>query len=134
MEIVFFIFREFQPTSPASVTEIGEGAFTDCSGLTSVVVSSGNKVYDSRSNCNAIIETATNTLLFGCQKTLVPDSVTKISPCAFWGCTSLTNIVIPNSVTEIGCNAFYGCTGLQSIVIPDSVTVIGKKPSMVALV
>ena len=115
---------------PNSVTEIGcdaflgYPAFLDCAGLTSIVVENGNPRYDSRNNCNAIIETANNTLIVGCRNTTIPNSVTKIGPCAFFGCDSLTSIDIPNSVTSIGDNAFSYCTGLTSIVIPNSVTEI----------
>ena len=60
-------------TIPNSVTSIGERTFEDCSGLESIVVESGNSKYDSRDNCNAIIETATNTLLVGCKNTTIPN-------------------------------------------------------------
>ena len=109
-----------------SVASIGNYAFWDCSGLTSIVVSSGNTIYDSRNNCNAIIETATNTLLFGCQTTTIPTSVTSIGIGAFFFCSGLTSITIPNSVTSIGNGAFYGCSGLTSVTIPNSVTSIGS--------
>ena len=109
---------------PGSVTEIGKFAFYGCSGLTSIKVADGNKIYDSRDNCNAIIETATNTLVRGCEATIIPDSVTTIEEYAFYGCSGLTSVVIPDSVTEIGKLAFYGCSGLMSVVIPDSVTTI----------
>ena len=108
-----------------SVTEIGNYAFYDCKGLTSIVVESGNPKYDSRNNCNAIIETADNTLIVGCKNTIIPNSVTVIGQGAFHGCTGLTSIDIPNSVTAIGNEAFYGCEGLTSIDIPNSVTSIG---------
>ena len=110
---------------PNSVIEIGYGVFESCSGLTSIVVESGNPSYDSRNNCNAIIETAYNTLIYGCKNTTIPNSVTTIDDYAFYDCDSLTSIVIPNSVTEIGFGAFESCTGLTSIVIPNSVTSIG---------
>ena len=110
---------------PNSVTEIGYGVFEDCPGLTSIVVESGNPRYDSRNNCNAIIETADNTLIYGCKNTTIPNSVTTIDDYAFSGCDGLTSIVIPNSVTSIGYEAFANCTGLTSIVIPNSVTSIG---------
>ena len=110
---------------PNSVIEIGYGVFESCPGLTSIVVESGNPRYDSRNNCNAIIETAYNTLLYGCKNTTIPYSVTTIDDYAFYGCDSLTSIVIPNSVTEIGYGAFYDCIDLTSIVIPNSVTSIG---------
>ena len=111
---------------PDSVTTIGSGAFSDCSSLTGIVVEEENPRYDSRNNCNAIIETATNTLVCGCSTTIIPDSVTTIGSEAFSGCKGLTNIVIPDSVTEIGEFAFYGCKNLTSIVIPNSVTKIGE--------
>ena len=110
---------------PKSVTKIGNGVFKRCSGLTSMVVESGNSKYDSRNNCNAIIETANNKLIGGCSNTTIPNSVTKIGEDAFFDCTGLTSIVIPNSVTEIGVGAFHGCTGLTSIDIPNSLTKIG---------
>ena len=109
---------------PRSVTSIGEGAFASCSGLTSIKVDAGNPNYDSRDNCNAIIETASNTLIAGCKTTIIPNSVTAIGNDAFHGCTELTDINIPNSVTSIGVWAFYGCTGLTSITIPISVSSI----------
>ena len=110
---------------PNSVTSIGELAFIDCYGLTSIVVESGNTMYDSRNNCNAIIEKATNTLIAGCQTTTIPNSVTSIGRGAFWGCLGLTSINLPNSVTSIGSSAFEDCSSLTSITIPNSVTSIG---------
>ena len=112
-------------TIPNSVTDIVYGAFSGCDGLTSIIVESGNTIYDSRNNCNAIIETATNTLIQGCNTTVIPNSVTSIEDEAFKGCTGLTSITIPNSVTSIGDYAFNGCTGLTSITIGNSVTRIG---------
>ena len=102
---------------PASVTSIGDDAFRSCTGLTSIVVAAGNPNYDSRENCNAIIETSSNTLLQGCNTTLIPASVTSIGGGAFIGCSGLTSIEIPASVTSIGYEAFKGCSGLTSIVV-----------------
>ena len=90
-----------------------------------MVVESSNSVYDSRDNCNAIIETATNWLIQGCKNTIIPNSVTGIVSGAFYNCIGLTSIVIPESVTSIVGGAFSGCTGLTSIEIPESVTSIG---------
>ena len=110
---------------PNSVTEIGMLAFAECTGLTGIVVESGNPRFDSRDNCNAIIETAVNTLFLGCKNTIIPNSVTAIGDRAFAYCHGLTSIDIPNSVTAIGDQAFDGCDGLTSIDIPNSVTEIG---------
>ena len=112
-------------TIPNSVTNIGDGAFRGCSGLTSITVEEGNSTFDSRDNCNAIIETSTNQLILGCQNTKIPNSVTSIGERAFYGCSGLTSLTIPNSVTSIGYYAFYRCSGLTSLTIPNSVTSIG---------
>ena len=112
-------------TIPNSVTNIGDGAFSGCSSLKSIIVKEGNPVYDSRNNCNAIVETATNTVVVGCQATNMPSSITSIGSGAFAYCTSLTSIYIPNSVTSIGGSAFSSCSSLNSITIPNSVTSIG---------
>ncbi|MCQ2094543.1 MAG: leucine-rich repeat domain-containing protein [Bacteroidaceae bacterium] len=104
-------------TIPNSVTSIGDFAFDGCSGLTSITVGSDNPNYDSRDNCNAIIETATNTLIAGCMNTVIPNSVTNIGASAFLNCTGLTSITIPNSVTSIGDYAFCNCTSLSSFEV-----------------
>ena len=123
----FYNCKSFKSiTIPNSVTSIGNSAFYGCSEPTSITVDEGNKYYDSRNNCNAIIETKSNTLISGCKNTIIPNSVTSIGGGAFYGCSGLTSITIPNSVTSIGYSAFEGCSGLTSITIPESVTSIGN--------
>lgn len=99
----------------SNVTNIDSGAFNLCSGLTSIVVADGNTIYDSRGECNAIIETASNTLVTGCKNTVIPNNVTTIGTYAFTGCSGLTSITIPNSVTSIGELSFRFCTGLLDV-------------------
>ncbi len=114
---------------PESVKSIGEGAFSGCSSLTSVVVAEGNTVYDSREQCNAIIETETNKLISVCKKTIIPDGVTSIGS-VFSQCESLTSITIPDSVTSIEEEAFLSCVALKSVVIGNGVTSIGAAAFM----
>ena len=112
---------------PNSVTNIEGNVLSGCSGLTSITVESGNIKYDSRNDCNAIIETSTNELITGCRNTTIPNSVTSIGDYAFEVCNGLTSITIPNSVTSIGDYAFENCNGLTSITIPNSVIKIGER-------
>ena len=111
---------------PNGVTSIGGQAFDSCSGLESITVAADNSVYDSREGCNAIIETASNTLVAGCKNTVIPNSVTSIGGWAFGDCFGLTSIEIPNSVTSIGDWAFVGCSGLTNLEIGKNVTSIGE--------
>ncbi|MBR0118362.1 MAG: leucine-rich repeat protein [Prevotella sp.] len=109
---------------PSSVTSIKEGVFS-FSSLESILVDASNCKYDSRNNCNAIIESATNTLIAGCKNTIIPNDVMVIGNSAF-NSMDITSIDIPNSVTTIGESAFENNVGLTSINIPNSVTTIGS--------
>ena len=112
-------------TIPKSVKRINSNPAAGCSSLMSLTVEEGNKHYDSRENCNAIIESYSNTLVGGCKNTIIPNSVTNIGAGAFSG-SGLTAITIPNSVTKIGEGAFGNCSGLTVITIPNSVTDIDR--------
>ena len=111
-------------TISSNVTSIEDLVFQGCDSLMNITVEDGNKVYDSRNDCNAIIETASNKLIAGCQNTVIPSSVTKIGTSAFASITSLKSITIPEGVTDIGNSAFQECTGLTTITIPSSMTSI----------
>ena len=110
---------------PSSVEEIESPLIPYCDNITELRVAEGNATYDSRNNCNAIVETATNKLIGCCSATVIPDSVTEIGDGAFYGC-DLTRVVLPDSLHTIGDEAFYGCN-LKEVVIPNSVTKIGEK-------
>ncbi len=112
-------------TIPNSVASIGDGVFNNCTDLASIIVESGNPVYDSRGNCNAVIETATNTLRAGCKNSTIPSSITAIGSEAFSSCIGLTSVTIPNSVTTIGVGAFSNCSSLTGITLPGSVSSLG---------
>lgn len=105
---------------------MGSSIFYGCSML-SIVVESGNSVYDSRNNCNAIIETATNKLVYGCRNTVIPNDIITIGQDAFFNQYNITSMIIPNSVTTIENRAFYECYDLTSMTIPSSVTSIGYR-------
>ena len=113
-------------TIPKSVSNLGTNIFGGCTNLASIEVESGNAKYDSRDNCNAIIETASNTLIASCKNTIIPNSVESIGNQAFCG-SEITTVNIPSSVTSIGDEAFAYCDNLTSITIPSSVTTIGNK-------
>ena len=93
---------------PRSVKEIGVAVFSGCDKLTSITVDEENEIYDSRNNCNAIIETKTNCLIAGCSSTLIPNNVSSIGQCAFFSCEGLASMVIPESVKKIEDAAFVG--------------------------
>ena len=106
---------------PSSVTTIGDNPFSNCRDLATITVAPANTKYDSRNECNAIIETSSNTLISGCKTTTIPESVEIIDATAFQGMTGLTSITIPGGVKSIEYAAFSGCENLQSIVLPNSV-------------
>lgn len=111
---------------PKSVSSIGDFAFAGCTNITTIQVEEGNSVYDSRDNCNAIIETATNKLVSGCKTSIIPSTVTSIGQYAFSYHSSLASIEIPNSVTSIEQRAFSDCAKLNSVIIPNSVLTIDE--------
>ncbi|MBQ4557818.1 MAG: leucine-rich repeat domain-containing protein [Clostridia bacterium] len=112
---------------PENVSEIDEdvAGLWSCDNLKNIRVDNNNSVYDSREYCNGIIETATNTLIFGRETTVIPKSVENIGDKAFYMCLELTSFVIPNNIKCIGNNTFNACENLKKIDIPISVTSIG---------
>jgi hypothetical protein len=101
--------------APSNITTIGESAFYNCTGLTSVIIPNS-------------VTTIGDWAFWGCDgltSVTIGNSVTTIGLAAFEHCTGLTSVTIPDSVTTIGKSAFWGCTGLTSVTIGNSVTSIG---------
>lgn len=110
---------------PASVTDIRHSIISLCDNLTTITVDAENEVYDSRENCNAINETATNTLVAGCKTTVIPNGIRKIGTYAFGHCTGLTELEIPEGVYTISEGAFNYCTNLTTIKLPSTLQSVG---------
>ena len=100
---------------PASLTEIND-QFSTLSGVTTISVAEGNTRYDSRGGCNALIETATNTLLRGCSTTVIPGDVEHIGEVAFENDTLLTTVNLPAGVKSIGGSSFGNCKKLSLFI------------------
>ena len=113
---------------PASVNYIDEfHIFSNCNNLKNIIVAPANKKYDSRDNCNAIIETKYNRIVTGCAETRIPSSATIIGEGAFSGCESLTCFTIPEGITRIEERAFSSCINLTSISLPQTLEEIEER-------
>lgn len=112
-------------TIPASVTSIVGMPFSDCDSLEEIKVDADNAIFDSRNNCNAIIESATNTLIAGCGKTVIPEGIETIGDSAFERVKTLTHVTIPKSVTEIRGYAFERCENLSTVNLQKGIQTIG---------
>ena len=111
---------------PKSVREIRwKSSFFGCKNLTSVVVAEGNEKYDSRDNCNAIIETDKNALIAGCKASVIPSSVTKIMSRAFKE-VGLSSFIVPDNIVSINAEAFSKNDELQTITIGSSIKSFGE--------
>lgn len=113
---------------PASVTKISSNSFQGMykDDLVKINVNEANKVYDSRNKCNAIISTASDKLVLGCNKTSIPNGIKEIGEYAFEDCSEIREINIPKSVTVIGNDAFSRCTSLKSVVLPEKLRKLGS--------
>ncbi len=112
---------------PESLTTIESGNFYE-NNLSKIIVAPGNKKYDSRDNCNAIIETSTNTLIHGCKTSTIPNTVTTLGDYSLAYCSGLTSIVIPSSVDSIADGAFAQCDNLTTVLIGKGTRKIVNNP------
>lgn len=99
----------------AQVRDIEDHFIAYCESVATIEVSEENPLFDSRENCNAIIRTADNTLLFGCKNTNIPETVVAIAPYAFEGHRGLERLMLPASLQSIGESAFVDCSGITSV-------------------
>lgn len=146
-DYVFFSCEKLESiVIPRNTKQIGMGTFAYCNSLEKVVVESGNSNYDSRYNCNAIVNTELNEIIAGCKNTTVPYSVTSIGSMAFYHCKSLEAIRLHADVEIVKNMAFEGCTNLKKIniynpeisvqdvmgsAIPTTATIYGYKDSTI---
>ena len=103
-------------TIPDSVTSIGDYTFHNCSGLKNVTIPSSV----------SSIGTSAFGWCSGLTSVTIPENLTIIERFAFVHCSGLTSVTIPDGVTSINANAFYYCGGLTNVTIPNSVTNIGS--------
>ncbi len=113
---------------PKSVTKLDFEIFYQCHSLASISVEAGNPVFDSREDCNAIIETSTNILLIGCRSTMVPASVVGLGRSSFSGVRGLTSLDLPDGVRSIDNSAFWADEGLTSVRLSKSIVELGTGP------
>ena len=106
---------------PASVEKMYIHTFFGCKNLKTIKVDVNNKVYDSRENCNAIIETKTNKLIQACHNSFTPNSVEILGEFSFSGCYNKEYITIPENVKKINNQAFMHCKNLKSVYISENV-------------
>ena len=111
----FLQSRLTEVTIPASVNNIGEYAFSQCTELESIAIPEGiTQIPEGAFYC-----------CYSLNEITIPASVTSIGGSAFEHCTSLTSVTIPDNVTSIGGFAFLNCNNLVSVTLPDGLTSIG---------
>ena len=111
---------------PAGLVSIHARAFQGAE-IQTISVKAGNPVYDSRDNCNAVVETTSDKLVTACNATSIPTSVKSIGPFSFTSAGNLSALTVPYGVTAIESNAFQSCSKLETNLLPCSVTSIGSK-------
>ena len=119
-------------TIPKSVEKLGEASFGGCN-LWRIIVEEGNKIYDSRENCDAVVETSSNALVLGCINTIIPSSVTTIKANAFYG-SKIKKINITENITNVEPKAFSHCDDLKEITVVDNHPVYDSRNNSNAII
>lgn len=121
------------------VTSVGSAAFSQCSAITSVILSDnltsiGSLAFDGCTSLTSItipsgVTSIGHSAFYNCSgitSITIPSGVTSIDNYVFYSCRGLTNVTIQNGVTSIGDNAFAYCSNLANVAIPNGVTTIGS--------
>ncbi|SDG40480.1 Leucine rich repeat-containing protein [Prevotella communis] len=103
---------------PACVEKIDADAFSGCVNLVSISVDKDNKFYDSREDCNCIVESQSNKIVCGSSVAVIPKSVNSIGKFAFCGMNMPAVFHIPDNILKVEEFAFRGCNGLNQLIIP----------------
>ena len=111
---------------PANVTRIENASFHGCTGLNVIMVDKNNSVYDSRHNCNAIIETHKSKVIAGCISTVIPDDIQEIGSFAFYDMSTPETIVIPPRIKYIGESAYERCKRIERIYLPENLRFVER--------
>ncbi|MBP3354307.1 MAG: leucine-rich repeat protein [Bacteroidales bacterium] len=117
-----------------SVRFISPSAFVGCTNIDTIIVSEANSIYDSRNNCNAIIETKSNTIILGANGTVIPNSITTIGEGAFKEYDNIQKIYIPESVRYISPSAYVGCTNIDTIIVSEANPIYDSRNNCNAIV
>ena len=110
---------------PKSIEYFGVSNIFPTSYIDSIVVHKDNPYYDSRDNCNAIIETKSNILITGCKNSVIPYGIEHIAKNAFFCADRLKHITIPPTVKSIGEAAFVE-SRITEIEIPEGITTLER--------
>lgn len=100
-------------TIPNSVTDLGEGAFSNCRNLTYAVIGNG-------------IKKVPDKLLYGCQSLeniTILDGVEYVGMRAFSNCPKVLNVTLPNSIKRMSTNAFWAKKWNE----PETIHIIAQK-------
>lgn len=106
----------------ANVDSIAPNALSGLTGLESITIDEDNSVYDCRENCQAIIHSIDNRLMYACNRSYIPNGIVSVDDQAFKGLTGIKKLYIPSSVESVGFQAFGSCVNLDSVIIADGLT------------
>ncbi len=115
------------PLGVCSITYSGVTSQDTRPGWEFLSVHENNAYYDSRNDCNAVICSASGTLIMGCRNTIIPESVTEIGRLSFSYCQKLKNIIVPKGVHVIADSAFLRCYDLVRVVLSDDIEYIADE-------